>query len=179
MFAVVGTAPGAGTPSYQQWRPPDGPVPWGTTVEEQEHTYIGNPDIRIPVFQKPAERLRQGEEETEREDVKAEEETERVGAKAEEETEWEDAKAEEETQREDVEAGERQSEGRHEERSHPEQLTHGGKFDGGQGRPETFPDDATPPRDLRRDQRRPEREKREERIISLEERDLWTNRKDL
>ncbi|KAJ1140784.1 hypothetical protein NDU88_007122 [Pleurodeles waltl] len=44
--------------------------PGGTAGEEQERTFIGNPDIQIPVVQKPAERPRQ-EEETEREDTEA------------------------------------------------------------------------------------------------------------
>ncbi|KAJ1205732.1 hypothetical protein NDU88_001159 [Pleurodeles waltl] len=153
--------------------------PGGTAGAGQENTPLGNPDIRIPVVQNPAERPRRGED---------------------------DAGSEEKTEREDAETGERRSNGPHEEHSRPEQLILGENLDGGQGSPETqtpprprrgmapaelrltlpfsfpgFPDDAIPPRDLRRDSRRPEREKRKEKIITLRERkrDSWTDRDDL
>ncbi|KAJ1215601.1 hypothetical protein NDU88_003209 [Pleurodeles waltl] len=47
-----------------------GRYPAGTKEEEQENTYIGNPDIQIPVAKTPVERLRQREE-TEQEDTEA------------------------------------------------------------------------------------------------------------
>ncbi|KAJ1100397.1 hypothetical protein NDU88_005483 [Pleurodeles waltl] len=47
-----------------------GRYPEGTTWDEQENTYIGILDIRIPLEKKPVERLRQREE-TEQEDAEA------------------------------------------------------------------------------------------------------------
>ncbi|KAJ1204582.1 hypothetical protein NDU88_000028 [Pleurodeles waltl] len=99
-FGVTGRAPEY--PATNNGGLKAGRYPGGTAGEEQESTYIGNPDIQIPVVQKPVERLRQ----------------------------------EKETEQEDAEAGERQSEETHEERSSPEQLTHKGNLDGGQGSPE-------------------------------------------
>ncbi|KAJ1206040.1 hypothetical protein NDU88_001454 [Pleurodeles waltl] len=86
-----------------------------TPGAEQGSTHLGNPDIRIPVVQIPAECPRREKED----------------ARAEEETDEEDARAEDETKREDAEARERRSGGPHEE------LTPGETLDGVQGSLET------------------------------------------
>ncbi|KAJ1179773.1 hypothetical protein NDU88_005007 [Pleurodeles waltl] len=192
--------PGAGTPGYRQWRPPERPIPLGHCGAGHKNTTLGNLDIRIPVVQNPA-----GHPRREEDDAEVEEKTGEDDAETEEPTEEDDAGTEGKTEREDAETGQKPCDGPHEERSRPEQLTPRGNLDKGQGSLETprlrhvpggawlqqsddlpyllsfpgYPGDAIPPRDLQRDSRRPEREKRKEEVTTRREKDSSTDREDL
>ncbi|KAJ1101674.1 hypothetical protein NDU88_006739 [Pleurodeles waltl] len=137
--------------------------PGVTAGAGQENTPLGNLDSQIPVVQNPVERPRRREDD----------------ARAEKKTEEDDAGRGQKPEQEDAETGERRSDGPHEEWSRLEHLTPGENLDRGQGSPEMkrlhhvpggawlqqLPDDTIPLRDLRRESRRPEKEKRKEKNI--------------